>query len=134
MRNKLLLVCLTFLSFGLPDIVIAQTASISGIRVQNEKVVVTVSSTEAFYIGNNIHVLYIGDKHFDLYDQNNSEQKGTLTYYIPKEDFSKLADGAKVFLSYGEATFDTEEDFNDLLKADPERHWILGKLDKSMMK
>ena len=99
---------------------------------QNEKnVTFTVTSTKEFYVGGNKHVLHIGGKHFDLYEQNNDEGKGTLTFFIPKNDFNSLKDGMPVYLVYGE--IEEGQNLDELCKQTYSPCWSLGKFNKKLM-
>lgn len=137
MKQTFLSVLLTFVMFGVTFNSFAQRAqhvSLTEMHRQNDRIAVTLTSPEGFYVGGNVHVLYIGDKQFDIYDQGNDEQgEGKLIYYIPEQDFKKLKSGDRMYLSYGTVTFKSEEEFDGFVAADPERHWKLGTLDKSML-
>jgi hypothetical protein len=85
-----------------------QKVKMSLMKQSGQMVTLTITSPNEFYIGGNTHVLYIGNKHFDLHDQNNIDGKGILKFYIPTDEFKKLTDGSKVYLSYGMLDADNE--------------------------
>jgi len=97
-------------------------------------VLMTVSSPNEFYVGGNKHVLYISGRHFDLYDQENEDGHGTLRFHIPQAEFSTLADGAKVYLSYGLIEVENEQELEDMCQQSLSPCWQVGKLNKKQLK
>lgn len=97
-------------------------------------VLMTVSSPNEFYVGGNKHVLYISGKHFDLYDQENEDGRGSLRFHIPQSDFNTLTDGAKVYLSYGLIEAETEQELEEMCQQTFSPCWQVGKLNKKQLK
>ncbi len=71
------LLCVICLASGGVSAQEKQKAKISLQKKVGKTVNLTVTSPEEFYMGGNKHILYIGNKHFDLYDQQNDEGKGS---------------------------------------------------------
>ncbi|GAA4467229.1 hypothetical protein GCM10023093_22730 [Nemorincola caseinilytica] len=111
-----------------------QNAKISSVKQKGNMVYVTVTSAKEFYMGNNKHILYIGNQLFDLYDQENEEGKGTLRFHIPATAYKALPNGAPVYLSYGELYIEDGETAGDVCKQDLCPCWSLGKLNKRTQK
>jgi hypothetical protein len=111
-----------------------QKVKMSLMKQSGQMVTLTITSPNEFYIGGNTHVLYIGNKHFDLHDQNNINGKGILKFYIPTDEFKKLTDGSKVYLSYGMLDADNEKELQDMCKQKFCPCWELGKLSKKQLK
>jgi hypothetical protein len=111
-----------------------QKARISLIRQTGNTVALTVSSPHEFYVGGNKHILYIGGKHFDLYEQNNEDGRGYLKFFIPADDFKMIKDGTRVYLSYGELEIENEDELEALCKQNFGPCWQLGKLNKRRLK
>lgn len=97
-------------------------------------VLMTVSSPNEFYVGGNKHVLYISGKHFDLYDQENEDGRGTLKFHIPQSEFNTLTDGAKVYLSYGLMEVENEQELEEMCSQSLSPCWQVGKLNKKQLK
>ncbi len=111
-----------------------QKAKIAQIKQENDKVTVTVTSSKEFYVGGNVHVLYMGDKSYSLYDQQNEDGKGILKFYVPSEEFKAIKDGARVYMSYGELVLEEGEKVEDVCKENFCPCWSLGKLNKKQLK
>jgi hypothetical protein len=111
-----------------------QKAKIGQIKQENDKVTVTVTSAKEFYVGGNVHVLYMGDKSYSLYDQQNEDGKGILKFYVPSEEFKAIKDGARVYMSYGELVLEEGEKVEDVCKENFCPCWSLGKLNKKQLK
>ncbi len=111
-----------------------QKAKIGQIKQENDKVTVTVTSSKEFYVGGNVHVLYLGDKSYSLYDQQNEDGKGILKFYVPSEEFRAIKDGARVYMSYGELVLEEGEKVEDVCKENFCPCWSLGKLNKKQLK
>jgi hypothetical protein len=103
---------------------------------KNPKVLAyTITSTNEFYVGNNKHILRIGNKEFDLYEQNNIDGKGKITFFIPKADYDLLKEGTRAYLTYGEIG-DNENDteIEKLCKQNLSPCWSLGRFSKKLSK
>lgn len=106
-------------------------AKISAIRQKGDMVTVAVTSAKEFYMGNNKHILHIGNHHYDLYDQENTEGGGLLRFYLPATDFKQLTTGTSVYLSYGELTVEEGQSIEDMCKQNFCPCWSVGKLNKT---
>ena len=93
-----------------------QKARIGQIKQEKDKVTVTVTSSKEFYVGGNVHILYMGDKSYSLYDQQNEDGKGLLKFYVPAEEFRAIKDGSRVYMSYGELVLEEGEKVEDVCK------------------
>ncbi len=91
----LLLVCFSHFTGTAQE---KQTAKISLIKQTRNTVTVTITSPSEFYIGGNTHILYVGNKHFDLNQEMNKEGKGMLQFYMPANEFHALKNGRKMYL------------------------------------
>lgn len=111
-----------------------QKAKIGQIKLENDKVTVTVTSSKEFYVGGNVHILYLGDKSYSLYDQQNEDGKGMLKFYVPVDEFKSIKDGARVYMSYGELVLEEGETVEDVCKENFCPCWSLGKLNKKQLK
>lgn len=109
---------------------------ITSIIQKNKTVELTVVSTQPFTIGANFHVLHIGVKDFDLSKQNNIKGKGYITFLIPEAEFNSIPDGMFAWLSYGDNynNIDRQPDVQALCKSAPETCWIIGNLNKKMLR
>jgi hypothetical protein len=92
----------------------------------------TITSQKEFYVGGNKHYLRIGSKHFDIYQQNNDEGRGRLTFLIPKADFAALPEGANVYMTYGDIEGDGFKNLDELCHQNLSPCWSLGKLNKKI--
>lgn len=99
-------------------------------RKSDNTMLYTVSSTKEFYMGGNKHVLHIGDRNFDLYDQQNDDGKGSLSFFIPHDDFIQLSEGSLVYLTYGEVDTDGGPSLEEVCKQHMVPCWTLGKFSK----
>lgn len=70
------------------------------VRVGNT-IEIAVNADKPFYVGNNIFVLVIGSQQFDLCRQTQEKSTGTLVFLVPIDRYNKLADGDKIYLTYG---------------------------------
>jgi hypothetical protein len=111
-----------------------QKARIGQIKQEKDKVTVTVTSSKEFYVGGNVHILYLGDKSYSLYDQQNEDGKGMLKFYVPAEEFRAIKDGSRVYMSYGELVLEEGEKVEDVCKENFCPCWSLGKLNKKQLK
>lgn len=111
-----------------------QKARIGQIKQEKDKVTVTVTSSKEFYVGGNVHILYMGDKSYSLYDQQNEDGKGMLKFYVPSEEFRAIKDGSRVYMSYGELVLEEGEKVEDVCKENFCPCWSLGKLNKKQLK
>ena len=85
-------------------------ATIKKVKQVNNTVEFTVASSSAFYVGNNIFILRIGKRSFDLSRQENIDDKGLLTFLIPADQYFSLFEGEKIFLTYGQLLPDESVD------------------------
>ncbi len=107
---------------------------IAHVKLKNDKVRFTLTSSKPFIYASNRYILYIGDKEFSLYEQSSSNGKGTLTFLIPKTDFDILQDGKNVYLSYGEILKEnTVQTLAELSKESYMKCWALGKFNKKLL-
>ena len=111
-----------------------QKARIGQIKQEKDKVTLTVTSSKEFYVGGNVHILYMGDKSYSLYDQQNEDGKGMLKFYVPSEEFRAIKDGSRVYMSYGELVLEEGEKVEDVCKENFCPCWSLGKLNKKQLK
>lgn len=100
--------------------------------VKNEqKVKISIVSSEHFIVGSRPWALYIGDKIFTRSQQFDEDKSSTLVFYIPIEDFEALEDHTNIVLCYGI--------YNKVKDDEPEDytfkgiHWQLGPLRKDML-
>jgi hypothetical protein len=132
--NKLLLSLATTVAVFTAQAQEKALAKISAIRQKGDMVTVAVTSAKEFYVGNNKHILHIGNHQYDLYDQDNTDGKGMLRFYLPATDFKQLASGTPVYLSYGELTIEDGLSIEDMCKQNFCPCWSVGKLNKNMLK
>jgi hypothetical protein len=111
-----------------------QTAKVSRLQQDGDMVYLTITSPNEFYVGGNVHMLFIGSKHFIRNEQNNIEGKGILKYFIPANEYKALEDGSAIFLTYGDMGTEDAQELEALSKEDYTPCWSLGKLNKKMLK
>lgn len=127
------------ISFSLQSCIAQEKAklSIGGISQKAETVEFTITADKPFQYGNNIHVLHIGKKGLSLSKERKEDGKGIITFFIPAADFNALADGTKMWLTYGQKVkngpADKEEKLDELSGQNP-KCWKLGKLNKGILK
>lgn len=126
-----IVVCISYMGATAQE---KQLARISSIKQKEDVVYLTVSSAKEFYMGNNKHILYIGGKYYDLYDQQNEDGKGNLKFFIPAKDFKQMATGTPVYLSYGELVIEDGQSIEDMCKQNFCPCWSVGKLNKKMLR
>lgn len=112
--------------------------SVTGItQKEAETMELTITSDKPFQYGDNIHILHIGKKEFSLSKQSKQEGKGILTFFIPSAEFNALAEGSKMWLTYGQkvrtGSADKEEKLDELSGQNP-KCWKLGKFSKAVSK
>ena len=100
------------------------SATISGMKLLQETVEISLKSAEPFYAGNNIFTLYIGNKGFNLYRQEDIEGKGLIVFLILKKEFDQLKNGANIFIGYGDKP--SEESLESLCETLPNMYHYLG--------
>lgn len=127
-------IIITCASFSIITAQEKQAARISSIKQKEDMVLLTVSSAKEFYMGNNKHILYIGSRYYDLYDQQNEDGKGNLKFFIPVKDFKQMTNGTPVYLSYGELVIEDGQNIEDMCKQNFCPCWSVGKLNKKMLK
>lgn len=127
----LIIACASFFNANAQE---KQVARISSIKQKEDMVLLTVSSAKEFYMGNNKHILYIGSRYYDLYDQQNEDGKGNLKFFIPVKDFKQMTNGTPVYLSYGELVIEDGQNIEDMCKQNFCPCWSVGKLNKKMLK
>lgn len=133
--RKLSLLFIACLNFIFSDIVFGQSAAITKIVQNGERIELTVSDSKDFYVGGNIHILHIGKKDFSLNKQINKEGKGAITFYIPLEEFNALTEGDYIWMSYGnkfKKKPDPATDPATFCKKNPKTCWALGKFSKQL--
>ncbi len=131
--NLLFIACISFL---VPDLASAQSdASVTKVVQNGQRIELTISASKPFYVGGNIHILHIGNKDFSLNKQKNMDGKGSITFYIPLEEFNNLTEGDYIWMSYG-ATFkkapDPKTDPATFCRKNSKTCWALGKLSKQL--
>lgn len=131
--SLLFIVCFTLI---LSDKALAQSdAAITKIIQNGARIELTVAASQAFYVGGNVYVLHIGKKDFSLSKQNNRDGKGSITFYIPTEEFNVLTEGDYVWMSYGnkfKKAPDPSVDPATFCKKNPKKCWALGKFSKQL--
>lgn len=135
--KKLMRACLLLLAVVLSVSTRAQDTkkiSVGPVITEGAKVLLTVSATEPFYVGDNTHVLHIGHQRFALYIQRSDDTENSLTFLIPAEAFGQLPEGAPMYLTYGEeyVPYD-EQEWLDACVHSPSTHQSVGKFSKSML-
>lgn len=133
--RKLGLLFIASFSFIFSDIAFGQSASITKITQNGERMELTVSDSKPFYVGGNIHILHIGKKDFSLSKQNNKDGKGAITFYIPVTEFNTLTEGDYIWMSYGnkfKKAPDPTTDPTKFCKKNPKTCWALGKFSKTL--
>ncbi len=132
--RKLSLLLIACISFIFSDIAFGQSASITKIIKNGERVELTVSNSKEFYVGGDIYILHVGKKDFSLNKQNNRDGKGAITFYIPVAEFNALTEGDYVWMSYGnkfKKAPDPTIDPTTFCKKN-KKCWALGKFSKSL--
>ena len=130
--SLLLIACISFIS---SDIAFAQSAAITKITQNGERIELTVSDSKDFYVGGNIYILHVGKKDFSLSKQNNRDGKGAITFYIPVAEFNALTEGDYIWMSYGnkfKKAPDPTVDPAKFCKKNPKKCWALGKFAKTL--
>lgn len=107
--------------------------NISSVRQKGKSVAFTVSSPAEFYVGGNEYVLYIGNKQFTTYKQDNTEGKGRLIYQISQPDYKSLKEGARIYLTYGDLPAETGSTNEELSKQPDSKCWPLGRFTKRLL-
>ncbi len=105
---------------------------IAFVKHNKEIINFTLTSSKPFIFGGNRYMLYIGDKDFTRYEQSKNNGKGTLTFFIPAEDFNALKEGASIYLSYGRVTNGGTQDLEEVSKQS-RRCWSLGKFSNKLL-
>ncbi|HYG51018.1 MAG TPA: hypothetical protein VD905_08940 [Flavobacteriales bacterium] len=121
-----------FFQFFLVPAYRAQT-TVSSVKHVGNTVELTVTSDKAFYVGNNIHVLHIGKTVF----KHSRQSKKSLVFLIPEKDFSLLAEGETMWMSYGDrfnAETLSDHYIQQLAKQNPNALWHLGLFSKDLLK
>lgn len=134
MRKPSLLI-IAFISFIFSDIAFAQSASITKIIQNGERIELTISNSQPFYVGGNIYILHIGKTDFSLSKQNNRDGKGAITFYIPVAEFNNLIEGDYIWMSYGnkfKKAPDPTIDPAKFCKKNSKTSWALGKFSKQL--
>lgn len=127
-----LFLTITLTLFG-SDILLAQSKAkieITSITQKDETVTISFNSSKPFIFGNNRYILHIGDKEFSRYDQAKKNGKGSISFFVSASDFDNLADGIKMYLSYGRVN--ETQDMESLAQQSP-RCWALGMLNKNLL-
>lgn len=137
MKNRFLIIFSAVLLLSANAI--AQTKAkmkMGGARQKGKTVLFTVNSTKPFIVGSNIYILHIGNKDFGHSEQSESKGKGTMTFFIPGEEYKELRDGVGVYVSYGQILqeADQNESMEELCKENHIPCWSLGKFSKKSVK
>jgi hypothetical protein len=133
MKNKITLfvTCMCFLFFATKSMAQEKAnTSITAVKKTDQTVEVTVTSSKPFYMGNNIHILHIGNKEFTHSKQTKDNEKGILTFFIPVADYNSIAVGTDVWMSYGnlfKVNPDQTQDIKTMCEKSPQKCWYLGK-------
>lgn len=133
--RKISFLFIAVISFIFSDIAFAQSASITKIIQNGQRMELTVSDSKPFYVGGNVHILHIGKKDFSLNKQINKDGKGAITFYIPVEEFNALTEGDYIWMSYGnkfKKKPDPTTDPAKFCKKNPKTCWALGKFSKQL--
>ena len=132
--RKLSFLFIACISFICLDIAFAQSAAITKIITNGERVELTVSDSKDFYVGGNIYILHIGKKDFSLSKQNNRNGKGAITFYIPVAEFNSLTEGDYIWMSYGNKFKKAPDPTVDPAKfcKKNKKCWALGKFAKTL--
>ncbi len=111
-----------------------QKVSIATVKRSNNTINFTLTSDKPFYVGNNVFVLYIGSKNFHLSKQSNDETgNGSITFYIPSDDFNTLKEDELMYLNYGFASEEQVIQMEQLSKENVNRCWPLGSFSKTLL-
>jgi hypothetical protein len=138
MNKKITLTALflTFIRLLLP----AQESGIelTSIQQKDKTIELTITSQTHFRVGGNLVVLHIGDRVFSKSQQTDNGAISKLTFYIPSEEFQKLADGLDMLLAFDYQSVQANQ-LNETDRAAPSqpsagRQWALGKLNKQLQK
>lgn len=133
--RKINLLFIVFICFIFSNTAFAQSASITKITKNGERMELTISDSKPFYVGGNTHILHIGKKDFSLNKQINKDGKGTIIFYIPVEEFNALSEGDYIWMSYGnkfKKMPDPTVDPASFCKKNPKKCWALGKFSKQL--
>jgi hypothetical protein len=104
---------------------------IASIKQAGEMVDFTLTSSKPFIFGGNRYMLFVGDKDFTRYEQSHHDGRGTITFFIPKEDFNNLKEGAAIYLSYGRVSKAGAQNMEETSKQS-RRCWSLGKFSQKL--
>ncbi|MBC8048505.1 MAG: hypothetical protein H7Y00_17025, partial [Fimbriimonadaceae bacterium] len=105
------------------------TVEIAEVIQKGETIEFSLSSTTQFYVGGNIYILHIGKTEFKLSKQSDEEDKSTLTFFIPLNDFNNLKNKDAIWLTYGNIVKNnsgTKEEIENICKECPRTCWCLG--------
>lgn len=133
--KQIIILCL-FFSLGLhtPFSAVAQQkakAALASVRQHGRTVAFTVTSARKFYVGNDIYVLHIGASDFSYCNQDDSGGSGKLIFFVPKEDYGALKEGAGIYLTYG-ATGDGPS-AAEMCRQGMGKCWPLGTYSKKLL-
>jgi hypothetical protein len=133
MKKILFLSCTLIITLFVAGDVSAQAKSkveISSVKQKAETVRFMLSSSKPFMVGDNRYILHIGDKEFSRYEQSKNNGKGYITFLMYTDDFDKLENDKKVYLTYGSVS---EEADMEKLSKQSARCWSLGKFSKGLL-
>lgn len=105
---------------------------ISSVKQKGKNVDFNLSSSKPFIFGSNRYELHVGSQDFVLNTQSADNGKGSMTFFIPSEDFSKLPEGANIYLTYGRVPKNSEQKMDELAKKS-NKCWYLGTFSKKML-
>jgi len=132
----MLFVCANFFWAGYANAQVIPKALIGKVQQIENTIEFAINADQPFYVGANVYVLKIGKQNFSLSRQLDMDGKGTLVFLIPVSDYSKLPEGDKIFLTYGEdfvSEENTEEELQDACKVLPNRCKYLGIFAKKLL-
>lgn len=131
-----LFVSASFWVAGYANAQVIPNALIGKVQQIENTIEFTINADQPFYVGANVYILKIGKQNFSISRQLDMDGKGTLVFLIPASDYSKLAEGDKIFLTYGEdfvGEENTVEELQDACKILPNKCKYLGVFAKKLL-
>ncbi len=101
------------------------------------KVEVNVSSEVAFYCGDNIHILHIGDKEYSLSQQVIDENGGQIIFFLDEGETVEITEGEEVWMSYGDMLKPgavAKTNIQEFCELNSTNCWYFGKYYKNLIK
>lgn len=124
---------ITSLALAVTTSAVAQSTArvrVAYAKQKGKTVSYTLISSKPFYVGNNVYVLYIGNKQFAHSEQWDNDGKGMMNFLIPAEEYKTIAHGSKIYLSYGHLSDEERATIDDLVKQQVPTIWPLGTFSK----